>query len=53
MNWRALLLAVILGTVVFGGLHAQTNTTNTPSNNSSLTTPNRLKINLTLGDPRN
>jgi biotin carboxyl carrier protein len=51
MNWRALLLAVILGTVVFGGLHAQTNTGNTPSNDSSLTTPNRLKINLTLGDP--
>jgi biotin carboxyl carrier protein len=49
MNWRLIFLTLILGTAVFGGINAQT--PSNQGNNPNITTPNRLKINLSLSDP--
>ena len=50
MNIRIAILSLILGTITFGSLNAQSPPI-TGGNNSAIETPNRLRINLSLSDP--
>ena len=54
INWRTAILSLILGSMVYGGVYANTANNNPIAmgeNSSILETPKRLKINLSLSDP--